>query len=56
MYLIIASSIFNPVSFPKDEATLSEFGNNELKAFLDFYGKEAQAEFGGKTYIHLHLS
>ena len=36
MNLIIASSIFYPVSFPKDEAALSEFGNSELKAFLDF--------------------
>ena len=44
------SSIFNPVPFPTDEAALPEFGNNELKVLLNFYGKEAQAEFGGKTY------
>ena len=41
---------FNPVSFPTHEAALPEFGNNELKVCLNFYGKEAQAEFGGKTY------
>ena len=48
--LLASSSIFNPVSFPTDEAALPEFGNNELKVLLIFYGKEAQAEFGGKTY------
>ena len=48
--LLVSSSIFNPVSFPTDEAALPEFGNNELKVLLNFYGKEAQAEFGGKTY------
>ena len=48
--LLVSSSIVNPVSFPTDEAALPEFGNNELKVFLNFYGKEAQAEFGDKTY------
>ena len=48
--LLVSSSIFNPVSFPTDEAALPEFGNNELKVLLNFYGKETQAEFGGKTY------
>ena len=48
--LLVSSSIFNPVSFPRDEAVLSEFDNNELKALLGFYGKEAPAEFGGETY------
>ena len=48
--LLVSSSIINPVSFPTDEAALPEFGNNELKVLLNFYGKEAQAEFGGKTY------
>ena len=48
--LLVSSSIFNPVSFPTDEAALPEFDNNELKVLLNFYGKEAQAEFGGKTY------
>ena len=47
--LLVSSSIFNPVSFPTDEAALPELGNNELKVLLNFYGKEAQAEFGGKT-------
>ena len=50
MNLLVSSSIFNPVSFPTDEAALSEFGNTELKALLPFYGKEAQAEFADKTY------
>ena len=48
VYLLVSSSIFNPVSFPTDETALPKFGNNELK--VNFYGKEAQAEFGGKTY------
>ena len=48
--LLVSLSIFNPVSFPTDEAALPEFGNNELKILLYFYGKEAQAEFVGKTY------
>ena len=48
--LLVSSSIFNPVSFPTGEAALPEFGNDELKVLLNFYGKEAQAEFGGKTY------
>ena len=48
--LLVSSSIFNPVSFPTDEAALPEFDNSELKVLLNFYGKEAQAEFGGKTY------
>ena len=48
--LLVSSSIFNPVLFPTDEAALSEFGNNKLKVLLVFYGKEAQTEFGGKTY------
>ena len=48
--LLVSSSIFNPVSLPTDEAGLPEFGNNELKVLLNFYGKEAQAEFGGKPY------
>ena len=38
------------MSFPTHEAALPEFGNNELKVLLNFYGKEAQVEFGGKTY------
>ena len=48
--LLISSSIFNPVSFPTDEVALPELGNNEFKVLLNFYGKEAQTEFGGKTY------
>ena len=48
--LLVSSSIFNPVSFPTDEAALPEFDNSELKVLLNFYGKEAQAEFGDKTY------
>ena len=48
--LLVSSSIFNPVSFPTNEAALPEFSNNELKVLLNFYGKEAQAEFGGKSY------
>ena len=50
MNLLVSSSIFNPVSFPIDETVLPEFGNIGLKVLLNFYGKEAQAKFGGKTY------
>ena len=48
--LLVSSSIFNLVSFPTDEASLPEFGNNELKVLLISYGKDSQTEFGGKTY------
>ena len=48
--LLVSSSIFNPESFPTDKAALPEFDNSELKVLLNFYGKEAQAEFGVKTY------
>ena len=44
--LLVSSSIFNPVSFP---AALPEYGNKELQVLVDFYGKEATAEFVGTT-------
>ena len=54
--LLVSSSIFNLVSFPTDKSALPEFGNNELKVLLNFNGKEAQAEFGDKTYTSSPLA
>ena len=34
--LLVSSSKYNPVSFPTDETALPQFGNIELKVFLNF--------------------
>ena len=34
---------------------LPEFGSDQLQVLVNFYGKEAMVEFGGKTYTSLPL-
>ncbi len=38
-----------PASLP-DDATLAEYGKNEIKAMAQFYGNEANITYDGKTY------
>ena len=52
--LLVSSSIFNPVSFPTDEAALPEFGNNKLKVLLIFMGRKLKQSLVAK-HIPLHL-
>ncbi len=50
--LLVCSS-FNPASIPTEEMALTEYGKEELKVLVDFYGKEATVEFEGTTYTSL---
>ena len=47
--LLFSSSIFNPASFPGEKEALTDYGNKEFQVLVDFYGKEATAEFGEVT-------
>ncbi len=51
--LLVCSSVFNPASIPTEELALNEYGKEELKVLVDFYGKEATVEFEGTTYTSL---
>ena len=51
--LLVCSSVFNPASIPTEELALNEYGKEELKVLVDFYGKEATLEFEETTYISL---
>ena len=43
--LLVSSSVFNPGSFPTDEATLADYGKEKLEVLLNFYGKEVEVDF-----------
>ena len=51
--LLVSSSVLNPASIPIVESGLPDYGNSELQALAEFYGKEATVEFGGTTYTVL---
>ncbi len=51
--LLVCLSVFNPASIPTEELALNEYGKEELKVLVDFYGKEATVEFEGTTYTSL---
>ena len=48
--LLVSSSIFDPALLPSDEASLSDYGTEQLQALVDFYGNEVTTEFDGKKY------
>ena len=48
MKLLVTSSIFDPALLPSDEASLSDYGNDQLQALVDFYANEVTTEFDGK--------
>ena len=38
------------INLGEEDSMLPEYGNGLLQVLVNFYGKEAMLEFGGKTY------
>ena len=38
------------IDLGEEDGMLPEYRNNQLQVVVNFYGKEAMVEFGGKTY------